>query len=326
VQDAVNWNPSQDLTQACTDSLYEPLAANEHACFLNSMFVDDTEIAAYYYREDMPQALHQSVVAAYELYGFPTDDRRESCLNDDKWEMFVSPVMRYLGFLIDTRCLSVTWPFDKREDLHQDIEEALRTHHRVDLILLARILGKLSSAALIARWGIYVTASIRLALNQAARKAARRSRAFWHRGYLRLFQGIIQDLHIVLTALADEEWSPTWTRLIALMIPRTQTHEILSDASYGGMGGWSPQFDILWRILRVDLIEYGFAMKAINSANEPSNLFNPEGIHINILEFIGVIINLFSSIKMLACLETPPSGFVLEIIADNTTSEEPNIY
>jgi hypothetical protein len=42
------------------------------------------------------------------------------------------------------------------------------------------------------------------------------------------------------------------------MIPQTPTHEILSDASYGGMGGWSPQFDILWRILRVDMISYGF--------------------------------------------------------------------
>jgi hypothetical protein len=36
------------------------------------MFVDDNGITAYC--EDMPQALHQSVVAAYELYGFPGED------------------------------------------------------------------------------------------------------------------------------------------------------------------------------------------------------------------------------------------------------------
>jgi hypothetical protein len=70
----VIWNPSEDLTQACSDQLYEPLSVIERACFLNSMFVDDNGIAAY--REDMPQALHQSVVAAYELYGFPDEDRR----------------------------------------------------------------------------------------------------------------------------------------------------------------------------------------------------------------------------------------------------------
>jgi hypothetical protein len=51
----------------------------------------------------MSRALHQSVVAAYELYGFPEEDCRQLCLNTDKWEDFVLHIMRYLGFLIDTR-------------------------------------------------------------------------------------------------------------------------------------------------------------------------------------------------------------------------------
>jgi hypothetical protein len=314
----VIWNPGEDLTQACSDQLYEPLSAVERACFLNSMFVDDNGIAAY--REDMPQALHQSVVAAYELYGFPGDDRRQSCLNADKWERHVSHIMRYLGFLIDTRRLSVTWPLDKRQELQGDIQEALANRRRVSPRLLAKILGKLSSAALLAPWGIYITASIRLALTRAVRRAAARSRAFWHRGVMRLFTAVITDLNIVLVALAEPEWSPTWTRLIALMIPRTPTHEFLSDASYGGMGGWSQQFRVLWRILRADLIHYGFSMKAINSANEPSDLFNPDGIHINLLEFAGVLIDLFIGIKLLTRLEIPPTGFILELIADNTSA------
>jgi hypothetical protein len=106
------------------------------------------------------------------------------------------------------------------------------------------------------------------------------------------------------------------------MIPRTPTtHEILSDMSYGGMGFWSPQFQILWHILRPDLIEYGFSMKTINSASEPSDLYNPEGVHINpLLEFVGVFIDLFISIKMLLRLDTPPSGFIVELIADNTSA------
>jgi hypothetical protein len=136
------------------------------------MFVDNNGgIAAY--REDMPHTLHQSVVVAYELYGFPEDDRRQYCLNTDKLENFAPHLMRYLGFLIDTRQLSVNWSFDN------DIEEALRTRRRVPPCLLAKILGKLSSAALIAPWGIYITASIRLALTRAARRAANHSRAFW---------------------------------------------------------------------------------------------------------------------------------------------------
>jgi hypothetical protein len=312
------WNPATDLMQACTDPRYEPLSTNEHECFLNSMFVDDNGIAAY--REKMPQALHQSVISAFELYGFPDEDRRQSCLNADKWENYVSHIMRYLGFLIDTRRLSVTWPLDKREDLCLDIQEALRTKRRIAPRLLAKILGKIGSASLVAPWGIYITASIRLALTQAARRAASRSKAFWHRGVLRLISRVVEDLQIVLVALTEPEWSPTWTRLIALIIPRTPTHEMLSDASYGGMGGWSEQFQIQWRILRDDLLTLGFSMKAINSANEPSDLFNPEGVHINLLEFVGVVINLFIAIKLLLRLDTPPTGFVLELIADNTSA------
>jgi hypothetical protein len=66
---------------------------------------------------------------------------------------FVSRIMGYLGFLIDTQQLSIIWPLDKREDLRRNIEEALCTCHHVAPRLLARILGKRSSAALIAPWG-----------------------------------------------------------------------------------------------------------------------------------------------------------------------------
>jgi hypothetical protein len=76
-------------------------------------------------------ALHQAVISAYEIYGFPATDSRQSCLNDDKWEHYVCHVMQYLGFLLDTRKHSVTWPYDKREDLRQDIEEAITNHSRI---------------------------------------------------------------------------------------------------------------------------------------------------------------------------------------------------
>jgi hypothetical protein len=312
------WNPVQDLTPACPDPYYEPLSANEEACFLNATFVDDNGIAAY--RDRMLQALHQSVVAAYEVYGFPGEDRRQACINDDKWDKSVSHIMRYLGFMIDTRAMTVTWPFDKREDLQADIEEALAQRRSVAPRLLARILGKVESASLIAPWGVYITSSVRLALNKATRTNAHRVRAFWHRGVMRLFKSVITDLHIILVALAEPEWSPTWTRLIGTMIPRTATHEILSDASYGGMGGWSPQLSIKWRVLRQELVDYGFSMKTINSANEPADLYNPAGTHINLLEFVAVVINLWIALKLLARLPAPPTGFILELIADNTSA------
>jgi hypothetical protein len=52
---------------------------------------------------------------------------------------FAYHIMRYLGFLIDTQRLPVTWPLDKREDLCSDIEEALCTRQKVDPRLLAHV-------------------------------------------------------------------------------------------------------------------------------------------------------------------------------------------
>jgi hypothetical protein len=62
----------------------------------------------------MRTALHQSVRAAYLLVGFPHENRRQSCLSADKWDPFVSYVMLHLGFLINSRAMTVTWPLDKR--------------------------------------------------------------------------------------------------------------------------------------------------------------------------------------------------------------------
>jgi hypothetical protein len=96
----VNWNPADHLTPACADPLHPPLSPEQLQCFSNAMFVDDNGVASY--RETMRLALHQSIHAAYMLFGFPSEDRRSSCLSDEKWDRFVCHLMLYLGFLIDS--------------------------------------------------------------------------------------------------------------------------------------------------------------------------------------------------------------------------------
>jgi hypothetical protein len=72
------------------------------------------------------------------------------------------------------------------------------------------------------------------------------------------------DLQIVAIYLQEPEYSPVWSRYIGLIVPRAATHTILSDASYAGIGGWSPDFQVQWRITRHDLVTLGFNMKHIN--------------------------------------------------------------
>jgi hypothetical protein len=129
----------------------------------------------------------------------------------------------------------------------------------------------------------------------------------------------VRDLQVMVDALSLPEHDPTWTRPIALLIPRTATHSFLSDASYGGLGGWSPEFDIMWRVMRDTLLLFGFPMKQIDTAGEPIDFAN-EGVHINPLEFIAIIINIWIALKLLADSPRLATGYIVKLLSDNTSA------
>lgn len=311
------WDPATMLTPACPDPLHPPLSPAERRCFLNATYVDDNGIAAY--RDRIYEALQRTIYTAYELYGFPEADRRQSCLNSTKWAVTVSTSMRYLGYFIDTRLMLVTWPLDKRLGLCDDIDLLLETSRKARPRLGATVIGKLVSAGHIAPWGPYIVASLRRSLKSAVRSAAHRSRHFWRHGFFRLSQGARTDLSLARSVLALPDDS-LWSRPIALLIPRTATHNMYSDASYGGIGGWSPEFNIMWRVMRDDLTHFGFAMVSIDSGSEPVDPSQPDGLHINPLEFLAVIINLWIAITSIRALPRIPSGYILSLFSDNTSA------
>jgi hypothetical protein len=47
-------------------------------------------------------------------------------------------------------------------------------------------------------------------------------------------------------ALQLPEYSPVWSCYIGFLIPRVRNRSFLSDASYEGLGGWSPEFQVQW--------------------------------------------------------------------------------
>ncbi len=313
-----SWDPLSDLTQACPDALHPPLSPEELLCFANATFVDDNGVAAY--RDQMRTALHQSVRAAYLLFGFPHEDRRQSCLSDDKWDPFVCHIMLYLGFLINSRDMTVTWPLDKRLDLRALILTILQTkHYESTPRVIASIIGKIRSAARIAPWGNYMSFSCQEALTAALRKAANSAKWFWRQGKMRVPAETVRDFRVMAAALSLPEFHPTWTRPIALLIPRTATHTFLSDASYGGLGGWSPEFQVMWRVMRSDLLLFGFPMKHIDNAGEPMD-FDAKGLHINPLEFLAIIINVWLALKLLADQPDLASGYIVTLLSDNTSA------
>ena len=232
---------------------------------------------------------------------------------------FVSLIMLYLGFFINTREMTVTWPHAKRIELRDLILDVfqVKPKHTASPRVIASIIGKIRSAARIAPLGNFMYFSCQEALTAALRKSSKQSKWVWHQGKMRIPAKCARDLPVLVEFLTLPDFHPTWTRPIALLIPRTGTHSFLSDASYCGLGGWSPEFAIMWCIMRDDLLQFGCPMKAIETAGEPADLLQ-EGLHINPLEFIAIILNLWLALKLIDECSSLASGYIVTHLSDNT--------
>jgi hypothetical protein len=118
---------------------------------------------------------------------------------------------------------------------------------------------------------------------------------------------VFRDLRLIKTAHQEPYRERLWSRPIGLLIPRESTATVLSDTSYGGIGGWSEDFGFLWRITRQELLEHGFPMREIDSTGEAvrtatasnTTVTCVESLHINVLEVVGIILNIWIVLTIL---------------------------
>jgi hypothetical protein len=307
-----------DLTPAIADAKNPPLSPLEQENFNNDSFVDDNGVSAY--RDRIVPALQQSLLSAFTLFGWPTNDRRGSCIAPDKWDPIVSYIVLFLGYKINSRTMMVTWPYYKRKALLDEIEEALAAPQRcITPKLAASILGKIRSVYDVAPWGPYISFSLSEALKAATRSAFSNRKSWWKRGKVRLSASVRADLQFLCEFLSEPEFSPVWSRYIGLLVPRVATHQLLSDASYEGIGGWTPDFELMWRLTRDDLLLLGFPLKLVTSKDgEPE--MDADGLHINPLEFIAAIVNLWLLLKCIQNLPPCATGYIVDLLSDNTSA------
>ena len=180
-------------------------------------------------------------------------------------------------------------------------------------------MGKIRSAADIAPWGPYISLSLADTLKQATKCAFGPLRSWWMRGKVRFSKRVIADLRLLSETLTLPEFSPIWSCYLGLLVPRDPTHSFLLDASYEGVGGWSLDFRVKWRLTLQDLIDVGFNMKVVAAlTGEP----NPDqaGLHINPLEFLACIINLWLFLCLIRREPQCATGYILDLISDNTSA------
>ena len=223
--------------------------------------------------------------------------------------------------------MRIEWPQDKCDSLRKLVTDWL--HHRTarSPIEIATLLGFIRHGAYLCPLGDFLSIRLQLVLSSAIQKAGPtclNSKPWWKRFRIHIprdvFAGDLTMLHNSLEVSPSSTCS-IWSRPIALLVEREVTCEILSDAAYSGIGGWSPTLKFMWRITRDELCAAGFDMKKINADGEAARApTTDDSLHINVLEFVAIIINVWFAITYIRREPEKPGGHIVSVVADNTSA------
>jgi hypothetical protein len=314
------------LVQATPDALHQGI---EHMGRMHhhASFVDDTATA--HTRANIYDAINRSVLGAYIVFGFPDDDRRTPAINPKKWQEFLLHITMYLGLEIDTRLMLVIWPLDKRDRLVVMIDTlwvppGSPPAYQPTLTPrdIASLLGLVRHGATVSQMGNFLSIRLQHSLNDAIRNGLqtnRRTRRWWRTQRITVPIDAMIDIRALRRTLDSNQYHPYWCRPIGLLIPREPCYEIVGDAANEGLGGYCVKLAFMWRLNRSDMENCGFRLSDDDGPAEPAD---PDASHINILEFVAIVINVWFLIKFIARDEPPNSQtlFIASCLGDNTSA------
>lgn len=334
VQLAPELSPEEasQLVPAVPDALNQGIAPEYADRPHLAMFVDDDIVAAI--RSHMREALRAAVASAYLCFGNPDDDRRGSCLVAEKFPMTADAAVIFVGYCIDTRKMRVTWPDEKVQSLAAMLDDWLHTKSAKSPSQIAKLLGFVRNGAFLCQQGNFLSIRLQWTLNAELKKAgaARTQRKkWWSHNRVHIPREVFEDLHLLRatcfnrTTYAQHQWS----RPIAMLIPREPTCVLYSDAAHSGLGGWSADLRFVWRLTRDDMVTMKFKMEELDDEGRERNRWckaqdlpagHEELLHINPLEFIAIIINVWFAITIIRKAPIREGGHHILIRADNTSA------
>jgi hypothetical protein len=324
----------QPPVAAVADDLHHGVAAlnfNSQITPSNhTMFVDDNILVALH--RSIKLAVAGYLGSAYDYFGSPDVNwRRGSVISREKFEPEVAIAVFFVGLLIDTQhSMTVTWPPDKRENARKLLDEWLGKRTARAPRESAQLLGTIRHGAFLSAAGNFLSIRLQWILSTSITATnicttdRVHSRQWWSGNRLLIPPSVYSDLRLLRKSLQEPGATVLWSRPIGLLVDRAPTVTLLSDASYGGIGGWSKQLGFLWRITRCELLDCGIPMRLIDSEGEALTLrpspADADGLHINLLEFIAIIINIWLALSWVRSAPTPPGGHIIAILADNTSA------
>jgi hypothetical protein len=160
-------------------------------------------------------------------------------------------------------------------------------------------------------------------------------RRWYQRSIIKLPKPIINEIMQFCSAVSDDIADPYWSRPIGLIIPCRPTITVCTDASTKALGGWSRhnKLNHMWRFTVADFELCGLKKNVgwNNAGNYAEASIDPKRVHINLLEFFAIFIELWICIRQLHSSITtlapatpgktiPPGGHRLLALADNTSA------
>ena len=321
------------LAQAAPDAIHK---GDRHlqTPYIQSSFVDDNVTAAW--AENIRKAINQSVLGAHVMFGFPEEDRRPPPLNDKKWEWLASFIVQYLGYIIDTRRMLLLWPLAKRQQLAKWLDDywlndAVKTFSPLEA---SRLLGLLRHSSPVCPLGIYLSLRIQYIINDYLSNhrfaSWTKMQSWWIAHRFPLLSEIRTELRVLRRTLNENLHEPTWCRSIGLIIRREPNIIASSDASYEGIGGHLVEFNAMWRISAQDLVDLGWVLygdekelkQPLDERQFEGYSLEREGMHINLLEFVALIINVWCAVKFIKRWlgKGAVRDFIAKFLADNTSA------
>jgi hypothetical protein len=236
--------------------------------------------------------------------------------------------------LCDSRRLAVAWPLDKLRRFRAILDDWVTSPRPRTAQEAAALLGLARHGAILSNTGIFWSISLQHQLNTIVKRsgaAATKKQRWWRFQRLPIVASVIHDLDMMRRFVPDvtdavPDPFDYWWRPISLLIPREPNVIALSDASYGGMGGWSASCSFMWRLTRADLVLAGFDMRMIDTAGEDLRQYqtgfpdDDRGLHINIIELLAIVINLWLVLHHIRSYTCPLGGWIVNILADNTSA------
>jgi hypothetical protein len=334
---------SANLAPAAADALNRGITrmANGELERRLPSFVDDTAVA--HIREHFLSAAAASVQSAYVIFGHPSEDpTRPPCINPAKWDAEVSHTLLFLGYHVDTRSMMVSWPLAKRQKLKVFLAIILDDHdaqRRSTPLAVSRVLGLIRHAAPVSPMGTHRSLRLQHLFNDVVSAASGipQLRRWYQRKVVTIPPTIIAELRDFCAHISDDISDPYWCRHIGLLVQRTPTVTVLTDASSKALGGWSSEHELnhMWRITVADLVQAGMPRGVgwQNTHNYHEVAIDPQALHINILEFFAIFIELWICVRQIhiahssivvpndnMCETLPPGGHRILALADNTSA------